>query len=250
VGCADAWKIQSRAHVAWHRSSEPEEEAPTSDLYQPVSSGQWPASSSDIEWKSGNFKGAQRRELVRDSVILDPEKAKDILQRERKDSREEGWCIVSTKKTNKANQEQGYVQVSVEGVNHVCLLHEVVLAAKDMCKDDVLKKASALGGGSTPAFAYDPDFERGQCSHLCNRPQCMVPDPIHLESAQANNARKGCLVWVVCRHCEKKKLRKRYIIVCPHEPNCIKFVPAFKDMDDLVANGQCDTDDESEEAMR
>ncbi len=73
-----------------------------------------------------------------------------------------------------------------------------------------------------------------QASHLCNNPKCKVLEHIIPETAQQNNSRKNCLVWIDCPHCPGKK-----IIVCRHEPLCVKYVPGYESMEDLIANGVC-----------
>ena len=58
-------------------------------------------------------------------------------------------------------------------------------------------------------------------SHLCHHSLCCRVGHVIWEDAKANQARKGCVVWVSCPHddCQLK------IWICEHEPKCIKTVP-------------------------
>ncbi len=134
----------------------------------------------------------------------DPSLCRKIL--EGLDYREDGFCKLSTLKPSK---EGGYVQVSWGGANKFCVLQELVLWSK----------------GVTREVAGD------QCSHLCGKPFCL--EHVCLESAVANNSRKGCVVWWPCPHagCAKK------ILICQHSPLCIKYVPDFKSWEDFLERG-------------
>jgi hypothetical protein len=64
---------------------------------------------------------------------------------------------------------------------------------------------------------YKGELSKGmQVSHLCGHRNCFNPEHLVLETAQVNNQRKGCLVWVMCPDCN------RVIVVCPHNPQCVK----------------------------
>lgn len=120
----------------------------------------------------------------------------------------EGWCKIAHLAPSKEN---GYAQVSADGVNKFTTLGNVVLWA---------------GGGTKGS---------GQSSHLCHHPLCIEWELEHVigESAEENNARKNCLVWVDYHHCAKKML------VCVHRPFCIKFCPGFASWAEFLANGVC-----------
>jgi hypothetical protein len=118
-----------------------------------------------------------------------------------------GFCVLSPKQPTKTG---GYVQVSGWGGNKFASLQQVC----------------AWAGG------LDLGLDQGsQCSHRCNEPRCLIWEHICVESTEDNNRRKGCLVVVQCKHCDK------YYLVCPHSPSCIKFVPGFKSWEDFLANG-------------
>lgn len=140
---------------------------------------------------------------MRECCRNDPELCKKILGG--LDAIEDGWCELCTLTPSK---EGGYVQLSYGGANKFAMLQEVVLWA----------------GGVTKGYG-------DQCSHRCCRPLCKVVGHICREDPQKNNERKGCVVWVQCPHCELA------ILVCPHEPKCIKFTAGFSSWEDFVANG-------------
>jgi hypothetical protein len=121
------------------------------------------------------------------------------------DYEEIGWCRCNGHARNK---EDGYIQVSWGGANKFCVLEELLLWAGGVMK-----------------------IRGDHCSHLCHEPSCMCPEHICAESAQKNNERKGCLVWVDCPHCTRK------LVLCKHVPSCIKFVPGFQDWSDFLENG-------------
>jgi hypothetical protein len=54
-----------------------------------------------------------------------------------------------------------------------------------------------------------------QVSHRCNNRVCFRPSHLVIETVRANNARKNCLVQVVCPHCDAVAYE------CPHVPKCI-----------------------------
>jgi len=118
-----------------------------------------------------------------------------------------GFCRLSK---NKPTKENGYVQVSWGGANKFCVIEELLLWSQGVIKDS-----------------------GEHCSHLCCRPLCLVPAHICAEGAQENNLRKGCRVWVDCPHgdCSKK------ILLCEHEPRCIKFCEGFESWEDFLQNG-------------
>ena len=53
-------------------------------------------------------------------------------------------------------------------------------------------------------------------SHICDMRNCFNPDHLVLESAQANNARKGCPGNIVCEGCNL------VVYLCPHFPGCVR----------------------------
>jgi len=68
-----------------------------------------------------------------------------------------------------------------------------------------------------------------EASHLCNHTACKSLGHVIWESAMKNQQRKGCQVWVECPHdCGK------VIIICPHEPKCIKTIPDVEEADYLA----------------
>lgn len=123
------------------------------------------------------------------------------------DKKDIGFCQVATLKPSK---EGGYVQLSYDGANKFAVLQEVLLWAKGVTLN--VK-------------------EGYQCSHLCGNPLCTLPEHVTAESAQKNNARKGCVVWWPCPHCQLK------ILICRHDPVCIKFVPGFESWAAFLENG-------------
>lgn len=118
-----------------------------------------------------------------------------------------GWCELSVLAPTKVN---GYIQVSVGGVNKAVLLGELLL-------------------WSTGAVLAEGD----QVSHLCCQPSCSVPSHVILENAKANNARKGCAVWSLCKcGCGV------YSMICEHEPHCIRYCDGFSSLEDFKNNGK------------
>lgn len=119
----------------------------------------------------------------------------------------EGWCKPTTLQPSAGGK---YAQVSYQGCNKIAILQHVVLWADGL---DVINDQHA--------------------SHLCNNRLCTTRHHVIPESPEQNNARKGCRVWVDCPHCPKK------ILVCLHNPPCIKYAQGFDDMAHLIANGVC-----------
>jgi len=124
----------------------------------------------------------------------------------------DGWCWLSTKKTNKPKDHGidelrdkiGYVQVSVNGHNHIALLHML----------------AAFAGTSR---APEP---QEHASHLCGTSVCFRPSHVIWESAQANNSRKGCLVWLpIPAQFRSDPGVPRLLNACPHKPRCVKAIP-------------------------
>lgn len=101
------------------------------------------------------------------------------------------------------------MQLSWGGANKFAVLQEVLLWARGVTLEE----------------------KGNQCSHLCGNPLCTLPEHVWPESAQKNNSRKGCSVWVNCPHCVLK------IFICSHVPACIKSVPGFTSWDDFLENG-------------
>lgn len=153
----------------------------------------------------GDLSPKSKQEAVTDSCSLDPEYARKVL--DRLSSSSEGWCqLVRLAPTKKG----GYIQVSFGGANKFTTLEQVVLWAN---------------GESL--------LEGEQCSHLCHKPSCRTVGHVVGESVIDNNSRKGCLVWIQCHHCSK------LILLCMHDPCCIKFHEDYASMDDLIDNGVC-----------
>jgi len=162
--------------------------------------------SDDLADTFGDMTAAQRREIVADACRLDPAYAQRVL--DSYSGRQLGWCeLVSLVPT----KENGYVQLSYGGVNKFAMLQRVLLWA----------------AGS------DLSAEKDQCSHLCPHRVCKTVGHVIAESAEANNGRKGCRVWVDCHHCGKK------IFVCLHDPFCIKFCEGFSSPEDFLTRGVC-----------
>jgi hypothetical protein len=165
-----------------------------------------PTSDSDrTDWYSA-LTAAEKAEMVIDASQLDKAYAQRIL--DRLPIEQDGWCELVTHQPTKKG---GYIQVSYRGANKFATLQQVVLWADGL---DLL---------------HDGD----QCSHRCHRPRCRIVGHVTPESAAENNARKGCLVWIKCHHYDK------FILICMHDPCCIKTVPGFKNLEDFLANGVC-----------
>lgn len=126
-------------------------------------------------------------------------------------SHREGYCILSDMKPSKAG---GYIQISFEGANKLMELQHFLL----YFQGEDIDVANALGREQNPPATY-------HASHRCNNRTCTVPEHVCIESAQLNNARKGCLVWFKCTGhagCDK------WFLVCPHDPVCIKPIPGLE----------------------
>lgn len=149
--------------------------------------------------------GDVRRDLVLAQVLGDPAAAQELLARYRPRATRSGWCLLSGHQPSK---DDGYVQLSWRGVNKLCTLPEVV----------------AHAGGSVRMFAG------AQASHLCHERRCMVEGHVVYESAQANNRRKGCRVWMACPHATCPLL----IRLCSHMPACIKWHPGYGTQADFL----------------
>lgn len=140
---------------------------------------------------------------MRDRCKNDPELCKQILNSLA--SKTDGWCELCSLAPTKVG---GYVQLSYGGANKFAMLQELVLWGAGTIKGD-----------------------GDHCSHLCCKPLCKIVGHVCSEDPLENNQRKGCVVWVQCPHCTLA------ILVCPHEPKCIKYRPGFGSWDDFLANG-------------
>jgi homing endonuclease-like protein len=108
------------------------------------------------------------------------------------------------------SKEDGYVQLSWVGANKFCTLGEML-------------------GWAAGKRCMKPE---DQISHRCHNPKCAIPSHVVVESATANNNRKGCRVWVDCPHgCEEK------ILVCEHTPSCIRYVPGYESWEAFRTSG-------------
>lgn len=149
-----------------------------------------------------------RQEIVRDALQLDRQRARALLQG-LPVLRQEGWCMLVSLVPTKGS---GYVQLSLDGANKFAMLQQVVL------------------------WAQEERLEEGQqASHRCHQPLCKVEGHITPESISANNARKGCLVWIDSPHCPSGKK----ILLCQHDPCCIKYVPGWNSMEKFIEGGVC-----------
>lgn len=174
--------------------------------FQPVpSSG---PHTSDVPDNFADLSAVQKRDIVSDSCRLSVDYAKSVL--DRLPATTSGWCeLVSLAPT----KQDGYIQVSFGGANKFAMLQMVVLwaAGRDLYELEV---------------PYDE-----QASHRCHQPRCKTVGHVCPESVFDNNLRKGCLVWIDCHHCGKK------ILICRHDPVCIKFVEGYSSMEDFIQNG-------------
>lgn len=144
-----------------------------------------------------------QKDNIRHEYKSDPEICLAALAKLK--TQREGWCELSVLAPTKTN---GYIQVSVGGVNKAVLLGELCLWASGSVLD-----------------------EGGQVSHLCGHPSCSVPSHVIVESAKANNARKGCAVWSLCKcGCGV------YSMICKHVPHCIRFCQGFESVEDFRNN--------------
>jgi hypothetical protein len=110
----------------------------------------------------------------------------------------EGWCWLTSLVPTKAG---GYVQVSFKG-------HK-------------FKTLNQMAGFMV--YVRWPTAEE-QASHRCSHANCFRPGCIVYESAQANNKRKNCAVWVTCPHAD---ICSRVVFVCQHDPPCTKHYPGL-----------------------
>lgn len=156
----------------------------------------------------GERRGVKRL-LISSGLEEGQRECRSILKKLQSSGIRKGWCILCTLKSTKVG---GYIQVSTEGTNKVAVLQDVLL-------------------WSDGRFSSDTE----QCSHLCGQPACLVAAHVVSESPVANNSRKNCLVWHNCGHgeCPKK------VLVCQHEPLCVKYCEGFSSMEDLVSRGIC-----------
>lgn len=135
-----------------------------------------------------------------------------------------GWCELVTMKTSKKDlglpldEQQGYIQLSLGGFNHVCLNSIVVCVA---ClywnvKNIMLQRLVAI---ATTREVPNPGDE---ASHLCHHTVCKTVGHVIWEPSLSNQRRKGCPVWVKCPHeCDK------LVDCCTHDPKCIKAIPGL-----------------------
>lgn len=78
-----------------------------------------------------------------------------------------------------------------------------------------------------------PDDENGHpfhASHLCGHTVCKTVGHVIWESAEDNQRRKNCLVWVDCGHdkdCDMK------VHACIHSPRCLKYIPGVDEHERL-----------------
>lgn len=119
------------------------------------------------------------------------------------------WCWISTLRPTKDN---GQIQPCFEGVK-ICTFAK--LAGYERYK------------------RWPTDGE--QSSHRCLERRCFNPSHIVYESAEANNARKNCLVWIECPHTDEDC--ERVAFVCPHNPPCIKYREGFATQENLLLEG-------------
>lgn len=156
-------------------------------------------------------------DVAKERVVLllsrNPDMAHTVLLDVRKNGTiPSGWCVLSTMAPTKAS---GYIQVSAMGANKFATLEELCLWSTGRTRGP-----------------------RDDCSHLCGQPSCTLPGHIVSELAQLNQIRKGCIVWVYCPHAECRLARK-VIVVCPHQPHCIKYCEDYASYADFLERGIC-----------
>jgi len=184
-------------------SSQPSTESGSS--FVPPASGDLLALLSEVDVNP--YSEELRKEAKRLECISDAAVARRILANYRAQARVDGFCWLSPLKPTKTG---GYIQVSAEGANKFATLQELMVWAADM------------------------DLEPAQqASHLCCQPACTVETHIVPESAEENNHRKNCRVHVDCPHCTRK------IVICVHNPLCIKYCPGFATWEDFLRDGVC-----------
>lgn len=156
-------------------------------------------------------------DVSKEKVILllssNPDMARSVLEDVRRNGTiPSGWCVLSTMAPTK---KDGYIQVSAMGANKFATLEELCLWCRGQTRGP-----------------------KDDCSHLCGRPSCVLPGHIVSELADVNQIRKGCIVWVYCPHAECREARK-VILVCPHQPHCIKYCEDYASYADFLARGIC-----------
>lgn len=155
-----------------------------------------------------------KTESFKNQCMNDSGLAADVLSNYRTGATQRGWCWESPLSPSK---DGGYIQISARGFNKFAVLGELLLWTQGLR----LRLGSEYGG-------------KEQASHLCHRPRCTVAAHVIGESAENNNRRKNCLVWIACPHlgCLKK------ILVCPHGPrHCIKYCEGYDSWEDFLAGG-------------
>lgn len=163
--------------------------------------------------------GALLAQQILDQVFNKPE---NLFQPDR------SWCVYCTLTPTKEN---GYIQLSYRGANKFALLHEVILWSKGVSRPNKLKTFYPENGETI--------VEEWQVSHLCSHPRCIVSDHIILEHTLDNQQRKNCLPWTRCSRDCRACLGEKVILLCQHDPPCIKWHPTYTSMEDLVARGVC-----------
>lgn len=157
---------------------------------------------------------------------------------------EHGWCRLANLEPTKKG---GYVQLSWEGANKFATAGEVCLWAQGVSKPvqaPEVPKDYIPEGSTVPGWT---GRELADASHRCNHPRCLVWDHVCLESHTANEARKGCPVWVTCSLSCRECDGGRVIFLCPHVPCCIRAHPGYAGLDDLMTNGICRNDSKDTE---
>lgn len=132
-----------------------------------------------------------------------PEMARGILSK--LPTKQDGFCRLAQLAPSK---EGGYVQVSHGGANKFAILQEVLLWSK---------------GQQAQADQH--------ISHLCDKPTCVIPEHVCVETPKVNNSRKNCGMIIDCAHCDKK------YVACKHEPKCIGFVGGFGSWEEFLERG-------------
>ena len=142
-------------------------------------------------------------DLIRAQMQQNPELARNILQSLK--TQQDGFCQLSILKPSKKG---GYVQLSSQGANKFAVLQEVLLWAK----------------GEKAVYG-------DHVSHLCDKPKCMLPEHMYLESPVVNNSRKNCGKIIKCADCPK------HYQACDHSPRCITFVERYASWEEFLAEG-------------